>query len=661
MSALPIAATVFGGNLTEGDYRKLVARWITPECAVEAGLRRVDSFTGRDMFGRRKGDCAGIIIPNILPGENSVREYRIRLDHPELEFRTDGTIHEARKYLQPSSRPNLAYFPPGVSAPLLKDVNTPIVITEGEFKAIALWRASTHKTATPRFLPISVAGVWSFRGVVGKTIGPAGDRQDVKGVIPDFERIAWAGRKVIVAYDADTATNPKVIAARNQLGSVLIQRGATVGYLGWPLTEGKGIDDRLENLGPEAVIADIERVEFGDWRTRLLRNEAGKLLSGYENVALFLENHPDWSGVLGYNEFTGGYTALGQAPAPIAARPGSEIDDHFVTGTIRWLERHGLSAKPDLASRVVDMVAQKNSFHPVRDYLEGLPEWDGTPRVRSWLFDYCGVKTSDENPNRYAEAIGEKFLVSAVARIMEPGCKVDHALVLESPQGCGKSSAVRILAAGFSTDQIADLGSKDASMQLRGVWFAELSELDALNRSDIARVKAFLTQQTERFRLPYGRRVIDLPRQCVFIGTTNSDTWLKDETGGRRFWPVRCGLIDTVGLLRDRDQLWAEALHLYRSGVRWWLEDQLTVQDAIEEQRGRYVEDVWQPKIEQFIRFEENTSVCAVLSHLGVETARQDQSAANRVARTLQALGWQRFKKRTPDGKSVWLYRKAEL
>jgi predicted P-loop ATPase len=117
------------------------------------------------------------------------------------------------------------------------------------------------------------------------------------------------------------------------------------------------------------------------------------------------------------------------------------------------------------------------------------------------------------------------------------------------------------------------MGSKDASMQLRGVLIVELSELDVLNRAEMARAKAFLSLQTERFRLPYGRRVIQVPRQCVFIGTTNSDQWLKDETGGRRFWPVRCGQIDIPGLKRDRDQIWAEAVHRYRAGERWWLED----------------------------------------------------------------------------------------
>src|SRR5690348_2114250 len=138
------------------------------------------------------------------------------------------------------------------------------------------------------------------------------------------------------------------------------------------------------------------------------------------------------------------------------------------------------------------------------------------------------------------------------------------------------------------------MGSKDASLQLRGLWIVELSELDVLNRAELARAKAFLTQQTERFRLPYGRRIIQVPRQCLFVGTTNSDSWLKDETGGRRFWPVRCRTMDLDGLRRDRNKLWAEALHHYRAGASWWLDGAEVTLEAVEEQRKRYQADVWQ-------------------------------------------------------------------
>ncbi len=580
----------FGSDLTEEDYRKLAARWITPEGADAAGLRRVDSFTGREMFGRKTGDCAGIIIPYIFPGEHHVEEYRLRVDNPELERRIDGAVRETRKYIQAPGRRNRVYFPPGLEVAALADASLPVIITEGEFKAMALWRLEHHQATQPQFLAVALGGVDNFRGTVGKTEGPKGERRDVKGVIPDIERIICKDRRVAIAYDADSEKNPKVRAARSRLTAALIERGATVGYLEWPIEEGKGIDDRLAKVGPEKVLADIAAIEFGGWWTRLLRKDDGRLIPGYENVALFLQNSPEWAGVLGYNEFTGGHFVLRQPPTPITALPDCELEDHFDTETVRWLERRGLLVKPDLVRRVVDTIARSNPYHPVRGYLESLPAWDGANRIGSWLIDYCGVDSGDANPNEFAMAVGEKFLISAVARVMEPGCKADHILVLEGEQGIGKSTVARTLAGEWFTDQLGEMGSKDAAMQVRGVWVVELSELGTLGRAETAREKAFITQQTERFRLPYGHRLVHVPRQCVFIGTTNLDTWLKDETGGRRFWPVRCRQIDLAALKRDRDQLWAEALARYRSGVKWWLEDSDVIQKAIEEQRERYLE-----------------------------------------------------------------------
>jgi predicted P-loop ATPase len=672
LNALQMPRSFFGSDLTARDYEALAARWISREDGQAAGLRRVDRFEGCEMFGRKSGDLAGIIIPNILPGTVLPREYRIRLDHPEYEFKKDGNWHETRKYLQPPGRPNLLYFPPTLPASLLQDINIPLVIVEGEFKTIALWRLARHLSESPRFLPVGVAGVWNFRNVREKVLLPDGHRAGAKGLLLDFDRINLSARKVIIGYDADIASNGKVLAARTQLSRLLIDLGATIGHLEWNIEEGKGIDDRLANIGPDRVLADISAVEFGDWRTKLIRTEKGNLIACYENAALFLENHPDWLGVLGYNEFTGGYEVRNHPPEPISALPGAEIEDHFETELIRWYERQGLMAKPELISRTVDAVARKNAFHPVREYLESLPAWDGVSRIGTWLTDYCGVESSDKDPNIYAGAIGEKYLISAVARVYVPGCKCDHTLVLEGSQGAKKSTAVKILAGDdWFTDQIADFGNKDASMQLRGVWMVELAELDAVIRADPARTKSFLTQQHERFRLPYGRRVVKIPRQCVFVGTTNQDTWLKDETGGRRFWPVRCGDIDEDGLRRDRDQLWAEALYKYRAGTTIWLDEQSLIRAAEEEQRGRVVEDPWLRLIEAFVENQQDfTSVAAVLTALGIDLQKWDQAAANRVARCLKLLRWRRVKRRlktaeqppeaddlTPRGKKYeWSY-----
>ena len=151
-AAVPNFLSAWGVDLTEDDLRNLAKRFITPEGAAEGGIRRVDSITGAEMFARKGKNMAGLIIPNVLPGENGVREYRLRLDVPDFEYRADGSVRETNKYVQPTGRKPLLYFPPGVSPELLQDVSIPVIITEGEFKALGVWRLARHETASPRFL-----------------------------------------------------------------------------------------------------------------------------------------------------------------------------------------------------------------------------------------------------------------------------------------------------------------------------------------------------------------------------------------------------------------------------------------------------------------------------------------------------------------------------
>jgi predicted P-loop ATPase len=537
----------------------------------------------------------------------------------------------------------------------LDDVRVPILITEGEFKAMAALRCARWESQSLRFVPVALAGVWNFRGTVGKTTGPDGDRRDVHGVIPDIERIPWKGRRVIIAYDSDSKTNQKVCAARWTLSRELTDRGASVGILEWPPGDGKGIDDWLAKVGPQKVLEAIRDVQFGDWRSRLIYNREGDLVACFDNAALMFEHSGDWDGVLGLNEFTGGYHVLRAPPSPVHLPVGQEVTDAFDTEVTRWLERKGVMLKPTGVHAVINIVAERNPFHPVRDYLNSLPPWDKVERLGTWLCHYCGVLHSDTEPHEFAMAAGRKFLISAVARVLQPGSKVDHVLVLEGPQGRGKSTVVRILAGDeFYSDQLGDLDSKDASMQLRGTWIMELAELGALLRTESARSKAFFTRQTERFRLPYGRRVVAVPRQCVFIGTINSDVYLLDESGNRRYWPVYCtGPIKLDELRRDRDQLLAEALYAYRENEHWWLEDQSLIAEAIAEQAARYLDDPWQEMITEYLEGlgnytakgrQEDVSVSEVLRDgLFLGTDKCDQRAANRVVRCLTALGWRRY------------------
>ena len=251
-----------GNALTDADCASLERRWIDKQLAEAARIRRVDSNTGRSLMGRRDhAPYEGLAIPYFLPGESRVREWRLRRDHPDIEYK-DGKPRERGKYLSPPGRSNMIYFAPGLSPELLKNVATPVIITEGEFKTLALWRLANHGVLSPRFLPLGLPGVWNWRGTVGKTTGPNGGRRDVKGVIPDLDVVVFEGRRVIIAFDADADTNDQVGIARNLLARELRMRGAEVASVTWDVAQGKGIDDLLANVGPEKVLELLEGIDF---------------------------------------------------------------------------------------------------------------------------------------------------------------------------------------------------------------------------------------------------------------------------------------------------------------------------------------------------------------------------------------------------------------
>ena len=297
------AVDLIGSGLTDTDYAALESRWIDRGLAGQAHLRRVDSLTGAEVIGRKSGDYAGIVIPYFHPESSQVREYRLRRDHPDLEYDFAGNLKVRQKYLSAPGRSNMLYLPPGVSHSLLREHALPIVLTEGEFKTLALWRAANHGTPSrPRFLPVGVSGVYNWRGTIGKTVGPDGSRLDVKGAIPDLDWLVWAGRRVVIAYDADAVTKESVRIARSMLAAHLRCRGAFVGFLEWNIARGKGIDDHLAAVGPDTVLEEIAQVDFAGsaWKKDLLRSKPamntteGRILPVLANAIAAFRHAPDW-------------------------------------------------------------------------------------------------------------------------------------------------------------------------------------------------------------------------------------------------------------------------------------------------------------------------------------------------------------------------------
>jgi len=238
-------SVVAGTGLTPAALAALEARWIDRTLAEQSRLRRVDSMTGGELVGWKRGDFGGIAIPYFMPGSTCLRDYRLRRDQPDLERDRRGQLRTKQKYLSPPGRGNMLYVPPAVDDGLLKNVAVPLLITEGEFKTLALWRLANWSSERPRFVPVGISGVFNWRGTVGKAGGPTGERLSIKGPIPDLEWIHWDGRRVIVAFDADVSSKESVRFARAELARHLRSRGATVGFLDWDPALGKGIDDHF--------------------------------------------------------------------------------------------------------------------------------------------------------------------------------------------------------------------------------------------------------------------------------------------------------------------------------------------------------------------------------------------------------------------------------
>ena len=400
-----------------------------------------------------------------------------------------------------------------------------------------------------------------------------------------------------------------------------------------------------------------------EWMRQLLctvdKSGKVKLKAVVANAILILRHEDVWQGVLAFDDFAQRIAVRQRPPyldPALSFEPRDWRDEDDIQ-TAAWFQtEYGLFVNPEIARQAALAVARDHPFHPVREYLKGL-SWDGVSRLDSMLRTHFGVR---ESP--YTTAVSACWVLSAVARVFDPGCKADQVLILEGRQGIKKSTGLRTLGGRWFTDEIDAIGSKDAATQLQGVWIVELPELDAMSRSEVSRTKAFMSKSFDRFRPPYGKHAIRFERQCVFAGTVNHSDYLRDETGNRRFWPVKCspvtenGEIDVEGLRRDRDQLWAEAVARYRKGESWWFESALLNTLATAEQDARYSTDAWEPAITKFVRGKDWTTVGEVLMSLGVETPKQGQSEQNRVARCLKRLQWTRRQRTIEEVPGVWGY-----
>lgn len=329
-------------------------------------------------------------------------------------------------------------------------------------------------------------------------------------------------------------------------------------------------------------------------------------------------------------------------------------NDNDITGCKTLLESHFLKPSKETVNDVAVFIARLNKFHPIRDYLNSV-QWDGVSRLPSLLPRYFGAEN-----DHYTQAIGTRFMIGAVARVMKPGCKNDTMLILEGPQGARKSSALETLCGKqWFTDQLPDItNTKEVGIQLLGKWIIEIAELSAFSRAESNRIKSSVSSSVDRYRAPYGKVSADHPRQCVFAGSTNDEHYLRDQTGNRRYWPAIVGRIDIAALKADRDQLWAEARVRYELGEQWWLTETET-HLAENEQEDRRETDPWEGRVQDYVSSLNGdlTTPNAVAVHLNIRLPDLNTVMFKRIAHCLRAAGYARKRYREiPGGPQIWKY-----
>ncbi len=378
------------------------------------------------------------------------------------------------------------------------------------------------------------------------------------------------------------------------------------------------------------------------WESLLRRNSKGTIKATTSNCAILLRYSADFEGKLAYNEQSD--RIIWKEPGPdgfMSPQRGAEFDEASGLFIQNFLgKRHNA----DFSEKAIHVAARQvgiktYSYDPVQEYLRSLV-WDGVARIDSWLQTYFGAPDT-----RAIRAMGPKFLISTIARAMVPGCQVDHALILEGPQGLSKSKAIRILGGkdvegqGWYMNMQTKLESQYSGFALQGHWIIELGELSSMRSASIQKIRSYITEVIDVYKRPYDVEFSQRKRRCVFIGTTNEYDYLPSHE--RRFWPVRCSTIQVEMLRHDRNQLFAEAFHRWSNGEDWWFERGTKELESIEEaQRARIEEDSWERHIMYFLTERTIVTTDEILQHLGIERARASRKDSMRVSQIMKKFGW---------------------
>lgn len=410
-------------------------------------------------------------------------------------------------------------------------------------------------------------------------------------------------------------------------------------------------DGRAAPEGLIALYTPPKRPHNPDWRRELTNAKGKPWRSGDDldaesivNLDLFLKNHENYSDMFMYDEFAHEKKVCRCPPWEIESSfwPHA-LRDEDITGLAMDLHRNGLDPGFDKIRRVLNVVIKSASRHPAREYFTSL-KWDGVKRLDGWLAKYCGATYDDPE---YLRAVGSKWLIAAVARVFQPGCKFDHILILEGAQNAGKSRLLKELAtirdrAYFDdTISVKDLGNPATVPKLQGVLIIEFAELSGIRVKDVNELKQAITITSDRIVQKWSNEATYFPRQFVFAGSTNNSQYLVDPTGNRRFWPVKTKKIDIESLQRDKEQIWAEAVVRYEAGEKLYLEGKLYKAAQIEQEKRR-TSDPWLEPLEQSTEGKKFISTEEIWLLLVSEKSKQTHHMQERIAGVMTALGFER-------------------
>jgi predicted P-loop ATPase len=378
------------------------------------------------------------------------------------------------------------------------------------------------------------------------------------------------------------------------------------------------------------------------WHAKL-RSDNGRIIPDLANVLVVLRNEPQLAFAVAFHEMRGRALVTAVWPQAPGAEPGArtphELTEDDASRLQEWLQHMAMpKIGRETVTQAIEVFARERPVHPLRDWLAN-SEWDGTPRVGTWLNVTLGCPDDD-----YHAQIGAMALIAMVARVFEPGCKSDYMLVLEGPQGEEKSKFCKALAGegDYFSDHLPRIDADEirVSMHLAGKWIIEVAELSAILKAEPETAKHFFSRTHERYTPKFGRAEVVEARQCFFIGTTNDNEYIRDATGGRRFWPVKVGNINIQALVEMREQLFAEAVALYRDKVPWWPEREFEKRVIAPIQDERQWEDAWTERVRQHIENKWTISIAELAGLMGIETARLDRQAQLRLASILKNAGW---------------------